>query len=127
MPQDARRVGGVHQRAAERLRGQDGVEGGDLAQGLPLVAVRRSEVGVDACELGAQYPTRLPHLSRLDTPAVHPGVHLEVRLETRTRGDAARARDGVGRDGEPELLGERQPVGQEVGEDQDRSFDPRVP
>src|ERR687897_1290811 len=118
VPQDASRVRSVDQRATERVRGQDLVEGGDLAPRLPLVAVRRGQVGVDALKLGAQDPARLPHLRRLDAPAVHPGVHLQMRLEAGTGGHTASARKRVGRDDEPVLLGEPEPVRQEVGEDE---------
>src|SRR5215212_203111 len=127
VPQGGRRVRGVHQRAAERAGGEDGVEGGDLAPRRPLVTIGRGQVGVDPRELGAQDLARFPHLVRLDAPAVHPRVDLQVDLEAGAGGDATRARQRVRRDDQSELLGEDQPVRQEVGEDQDRSPDPCAP
>src|SRR5215217_8699156 len=127
MPEGAGGVGGVHQRAAERVGGEDGVEEEELAPRRNLVAVRRGQVSVDARELGAQDLARLPHLVRLDAPAVHPRVYLQVGLEAGAGGDATRARQGMRCDGQSKLLGERQPVRQEIGEDQYGGLYPGAP
>src|SRR5688572_9380994 len=82
---------------------------------------------VDAGETRAEYLARLPHLRGLHTPAVHPHVHLQVRFETWVGCDAPRAPDGVGRHGQVMLFSYREPIRQEVGEDQDRNVQTRAP
>ena len=51
MPERGRRVRGVHQDAAERLRGEDGIEAIDLALRRLLVGVGGGEMRVHAREL----------------------------------------------------------------------------
>jgi hypothetical protein len=50
-----------------------------------------------------------------------------VRFQAGAGGDATRARERVRSDGESKLLGERQPVRQEIGEDQYRGPNPGAP
>src|SRR5215203_1702004 len=82
---------------------------------------------VDAGEPRAEYLARLPHLRGLYSPAVHPRVHLQVHLETWVGRDAPRARDGVSRHGQAMRFGQREPIRQEVGENQDRDFHTSAP
>src|SRR5215212_4557768 len=127
VPEGCRGVCRVHQDTAEGLRGENGLEAFDLAPHRPFIGVGGGEMRIDAGELRAQYPARLRHLRGLHAPAVHPRVHLQVRLETLDGRDAPRARDRVGRHGQAMLSGEREPVRKEVGEDQDRSIETSAP
>ena len=62
MPERGGRVRGVHQDAAERLRGEDGIEAIDLALRRLLIGVGGGEMRVYARELWAEDLARLPHL-----------------------------------------------------------------
>src|SRR5215204_3165317 len=127
MPEGGRRVCGVHQDTPEGVRGEDGLEALDLASRRPLIGIGRGEMRVEAGEPRAKYLARLPHFRGIHSPAVHPRVHLQVRLETWVGRYATRARDGVGRHGQAMFPGQPQPVRREVGEDQDRHFKTRAP
>src|SRR5919107_1804539 len=123
MPEGGSRVRGVDHDPAEGLRGEDGVEARDLTFRRLLVRVGRGEVRVDAGEPRAEYLARLPHLGKLDAPAVHPRVHLEVNVQVWMGCDAPRDLDRVGRHLQTVFCGKWEPVRQEVGKDQDRGFD----
>src|SRR5829696_5772145 len=127
MPEGARRVRRVHQDTAEGLCGEHGLETFDLASRRTLIGVGRGEMRVDAGEPRAEYLARLPHLRGLYSPAVHPRVHLQVHLETWVGRNAPRARDGVGRHGQAMRFGQREPIRQEVGENQNRDFHTSAP
>src|SRR5919206_404179 len=113
-------VRGVHERAAEVLRGEHPLEQGELAVGCLFVGVSGSEVGVDTDELRSEDLTSLTCLVRLYTPAVHAGVDLEMSLKTRVGRDTLRARERVGRDLQAIITGEGEFIRQEVRKDEDR-------
>src|SRR5215210_1635756 len=122
-PEDAGGVGCMHEDATEVLHGQHLVEDFELATGCPFVGVCRGEVGVDPDELYPEDLSRLSSLVRLDAPAVHAGVDLEVGFEAGICNDALRARNRVGRDLETVLSSEGEPIREEVGEDEYRDVD----
>src|ERR687897_679377 len=69
----------------------------------------------------------LPRLVRLNAPAVHARVDLEVGFEVGMCGDVPGARDGVCRDLEAVLSGESELVRKEVGKDENRGVDAGSP
>src|SRR3954468_12789405 len=116
----------MHHSVAEVLRAEHRIEDVKLVMGGYFVRVGGGEVGVDPGEPFPEDLASLPRLVRLDAPAVHAGVDLEVCLEAGMRHDALRTQDRVGRNLETVLSGEGKTVWEKVGEDEDRGADAGV-
>ena len=100
----------MYEHATEVKRCENRFEEVELAAGRLRVGVGGSEVGIDADEPLSQKLSGLPRLVRLDPPAVHAGVDLQVHLQAGVRHDTLRARDRVRRDLEAISFGESKPI-----------------